>query len=183
MCVTDRHDMTLAVKVALKPNTTNQPTLSSFGVIALTHYHTMTTFDALEEKAFLKTLWEKKKMLVTSIFFFFHNVFCPMKHNLNVLSNIDLASANAFNLPKILSSVKVLSEQRLVVITALNSILSTGQSSIWARFNGNLEISPMVCNGLHLPLTSHHDCMTPTPALEKERIMNRGCNYTPEFPG
>ena len=26
MCVTDRHDMTLAVKVALNPNTTNQPT-------------------------------------------------------------------------------------------------------------------------------------------------------------
>ena len=26
MCVTDRHDMTLAVKLALNPNTTNQPT-------------------------------------------------------------------------------------------------------------------------------------------------------------
>ena len=25
MCVTDCHDMTLAVKVALNPNTTNQP--------------------------------------------------------------------------------------------------------------------------------------------------------------
>ena len=27
MCVTDRHDMTLAVKVALNANTTNQPTI------------------------------------------------------------------------------------------------------------------------------------------------------------
>ena len=27
MCVTNRHDMTLAVKVALNPNKTNQPTL------------------------------------------------------------------------------------------------------------------------------------------------------------
>ena len=26
ICVTDRHDMTLVVKVALNPNTTNQPT-------------------------------------------------------------------------------------------------------------------------------------------------------------
>ena len=26
MCVTDRHDITVAVKVALNPNTTNQPT-------------------------------------------------------------------------------------------------------------------------------------------------------------
>ena len=25
LCVTDRHDMTLAVKLALKPNTTNNP--------------------------------------------------------------------------------------------------------------------------------------------------------------
>ena len=30
ICVTDRHDMTLAVKVALNPNTTNQPTNQSF---------------------------------------------------------------------------------------------------------------------------------------------------------
>ena len=29
MCVTDRHDMTLAVKVALNPNSTNQPTNNS----------------------------------------------------------------------------------------------------------------------------------------------------------
>ena len=29
MCVTDRHDMTLAVKVVLNPNTTNQPTCNS----------------------------------------------------------------------------------------------------------------------------------------------------------
>ena len=59
------------------------------------------------EKSLLKTLWEKKKMLVTSIFFFSHNVFYPMKHNFNVLSNICLLSANAFNLgkPEILSSV------------------------------------------------------------------------------
>ena len=39
-------------------------------------------------KSLLKTLWEKKKMLVTSIFFFSHNVFYPVKHNFNVLSNI-----------------------------------------------------------------------------------------------
>ena len=39
-------------------------------------------------KNLLKTLWEKKKMLVTSIFCFSHDVFYPMKHNFNVLSNI-----------------------------------------------------------------------------------------------
>ena len=37
-------------------------------------------------KRLLKTLWEKKKMLLTSIFFFSHNVFYPMKHNSNVTS-------------------------------------------------------------------------------------------------
>ena len=30
MCVTDSHDMTLAVKVVLNPNTTNQPTNSTY---------------------------------------------------------------------------------------------------------------------------------------------------------
>ena len=75
----------------------------------LTLYHTnsMTTFHALEEKSLLKTFWEKKKMLVTSIFFFSHNVFYPMKDKFIILSNINfnLSSANAFNLgkPKILS--------------------------------------------------------------------------------
>ena len=38
-------------------------------------------------KILLKTLWKKKKMLVTSICFFSHNVFYPMKDNLNIMSN------------------------------------------------------------------------------------------------
>ena len=33
MCVTDRHDMTLTVKVALKPNTTNQPKFVRFSFL------------------------------------------------------------------------------------------------------------------------------------------------------
>ena len=40
----------------------------------LTLYHTVTTFDALREKAFT------------------HNVFYPMKHNFNVLSNIEFVT-------------------------------------------------------------------------------------------
>ena len=35
MCVTDRHDMTLAVKVALNPNTTNQPIRLCAGIFLL----------------------------------------------------------------------------------------------------------------------------------------------------
>ena len=37
ICVTDRHDMTLAVKVALNPNTTNQPTNKVFTLKRGTH--------------------------------------------------------------------------------------------------------------------------------------------------
>ena len=48
----------------------------------------MKTFDAPKENNLLKTSWEKKKMLVTSIFFFSHYVFYPMKHQFNVLSHI-----------------------------------------------------------------------------------------------
>ena len=39
-------------------------------------------------KSILKTLREKTKMLVTNIFFFFHNVFYPIRDNFNALSNI-----------------------------------------------------------------------------------------------
>ena len=75
---------------------------------SLTLYHTMTTFDKLEKKPFENIagkeenagnqhfllfphcflLWEKKKMLVISIFFFSHIVFYPLKDNFNILSNI-----------------------------------------------------------------------------------------------
>ena len=36
----------------------------------------------------LKTLWEKEKLLVTSIFSFSHNVFNPMAHNFYVLNDL-----------------------------------------------------------------------------------------------
>ena len=76
----------------------------------LTYYHTEKLFGALHidpnlqrsinplshnddfwrtgRKSILKTLWEKKKMLVNSIFFFTHNVLYPMKDNFNILNNI-----------------------------------------------------------------------------------------------
>ena len=46
------------------------------------------TFDAFEEKALLKTLWEKEKMLLTSFFSFSHNVFYPVKDNSLFLAKI-----------------------------------------------------------------------------------------------
>ena len=58
-----------------------------------------------------KTLWEKKKKLVTNIFSFSHNVFCSMKDKIhNVWITLHLSSANAFRIGKanILSSGKFL---------------------------------------------------------------------------
>ena len=47
----------------------------------------------------MKTLREKEKMLVTSIFSFSHNVFDPIKHKeVIILANFILLSANASNL-------------------------------------------------------------------------------------
>ena len=60
--------------------------VTAFSPISLTLYHTMMTWRT-GGKSLLKTLWEKKKMLVTSIFFFSHNIFYRMKDNFNVLSN------------------------------------------------------------------------------------------------
>ena len=44
----------------------------------LTQYHTISIF-LPKEKGILKTLWEKEKMLVTSIFSFSHSVFYPIR--------------------------------------------------------------------------------------------------------
>ena len=69
--------------------------LSIYGLIGgrggsmdgLNLYHTMTTFDALKNEPF-ENIVGKEEILVTSIFFFSHSVFYPIKDNLNVLSNV-----------------------------------------------------------------------------------------------
>ena len=61
-------------------------------------YHSILTFKDPWKEVFLKTLWEKEKMLVTSIFSFSHNVFYPSKTNFNFSATFNLSSANAFNL-------------------------------------------------------------------------------------
>ena len=54
----------------------------------LTLSHTDPTFNDLENRSFQKTLWEKEKMLVTSIFSFSNNVFFPITEKLHHLSHI-----------------------------------------------------------------------------------------------
>ena len=51
-------------------------------------------------KSLLKTLWEKKKMLIISIFFFSHNISILWKTTLTFRVTLNLSSANAFNLGK-----------------------------------------------------------------------------------
>ena len=53
--------------------------LVSINGTLLTHSHTMTPFGVSGKEVFFKTLWEKEKMLVTSIFSFSHNVFYSIK--------------------------------------------------------------------------------------------------------
>ena len=55
------------------------------------------TFNDPHVRSLLKTLWEKEKMLVTSIFSFSHNVFYPSKKEFLFLT-FNLLSANAFKL-------------------------------------------------------------------------------------
>ena len=65
-----------------------------------TLYHTILNFNNAKEKNLLKTLWEKEKMLVTSIFSFSRNVFYPSQKEFLCLSHIYLSSAKASNLDK-----------------------------------------------------------------------------------
>ena len=48
----------------------------------------------------LKTLWEKELMLVTSIFLFFPQCFCPIQNGFKRFQYIDFVIANALNLDK-----------------------------------------------------------------------------------
>ena len=48
----------------------------------------------------LKTLWEKEKMLVTSIFSFSHNIFYSIKGKNQFFSHIQYVIYNSFNLDK-----------------------------------------------------------------------------------
>ena len=54
---------------------------------ALTVYHTIPFFNNADKEA-LKTLWEKEKMQVTSIFSFFHNVLYPFQNNFQFLGYV-----------------------------------------------------------------------------------------------
>ena len=51
-------------------------------------------------KKLLKTLLEKEKILVTSIFSFSHDDFNPIKDKFQVWESLNLSSVNAFNLDK-----------------------------------------------------------------------------------
>ena len=64
----------------------------------LTLYHTILTFNNIEKEEFRKTLLEKEKMLVTSIFSFSQNVFYPSLNKFQFFHSHFFSSANAFNL-------------------------------------------------------------------------------------
>ena len=79
MCVTDRLDMTLAVKVALNPNTTNNQNnkvKDSSKLKASTSDKSKIRSNDLEFTDRLETfeIKKKKKMLVIGIFYFSNNI-------------------------------------------------------------------------------------------------------------
>ena len=57
-------------------------------------YRTITGFDAHGKKSFLKTLWGKEKMLVTSIFSFPPQCFLAHERQIYVLLAFDILYAN-----------------------------------------------------------------------------------------
>ena len=76
---------------------------------SLTLYHTILTFNNLETRSLLKTLWEKEKMLVTTMFSTLLNI------NFNFLATSILLSTNTFNsdVSKILSFGQGLNTRQL----------------------------------------------------------------------
>ena len=65
----------------------------------LTLYQTSPCFNVLAVQVFLKTPWEKEKLLVTSNFSFSHSVFLSILRSFCHFSlNLKLSSANSFRL-------------------------------------------------------------------------------------
>ena len=71
-------------------------------------------------------MWKKKKMLVTSIFFFSHDIFYPSKTNFSFLVTIFLSAAVAFNLDQ---SRKLFLDNELT----LNQIIAVGKDDFWKQ--------------------------------------------------
>ena len=65
---------------------------------SLTLSHTILTFNEIENRSLLKTLWAKEKMLVTSIFSFIQNVFFCQRKIAPSRATFKLSSANASSL-------------------------------------------------------------------------------------
>ena len=64
--------------------------------LKLTLYHTIKTCG----KSILKILCEKEKMVVNNVFSLSQNAFYPIKHTVNVFSNIKFVICNWSNLDK-----------------------------------------------------------------------------------
>ena len=62
----------------------------------VTLYHTILTCNDSQERSLWKTLWEKEKMLVTSIFSFSQNVFYPVKDRYHYLNYINFVVCKCF---------------------------------------------------------------------------------------
>ena len=125
MCVTDRHDMTLAVKLALNPNTTNNTTNlymkgvpacqpgaselevrgSSCNIISkytmINPFPNKPWFLRVCNTSLLKTLWEKEKLLVTSNFSFSHSVFHPFRELPTIFIKIEIVVCKLFQFGRV----------------------------------------------------------------------------------
>ena len=66
-------------------------------ILSFTLYYIILNFNDPLKRGLWKTLLEKEKMLVTSIFSFSLNVFYSVKERDGHFSNADLSSTNAFN--------------------------------------------------------------------------------------
>ena len=82
-------------------------------------YNTVPTFKDLEKKPF-ENIVGKGENAETSIFSFSHNVFYPIRERNHHFSNINLSSANAFNMDL---SENLLGGKRLHILKFLISCL------------------------------------------------------------
>ena len=108
------------------------------GVTCLNSFPNKPWFLRVCSTILLKTLWEKKKLLVTSNFSFSHSVFYPFQELLfPFLSKLKMLSANSFSLEesKICRLSQIIGIDKNIIILEQKLILSKTLSAMYTHFN------------------------------------------------
>ena len=100
----------------------------------LTLYHTVPTFNNPRGRSLLKTLWEKEKMLVASIFSFSHNVFCCTKDRNHHLAHYQTTNFRLFQTERVCRQQFQYDENGRKLSKQVENTVGKGEIALFEQF-------------------------------------------------